>query len=109
MLALIRAAELPPPQQNAWLCGYEVDFHWPAQRLVVEVDGYAWHSSASAFERDRRKGNALTGAGIDLVRVTWVQMDRDHLALIAGLARRIALRTPDPRDPQQAAGDGVGR
>jgi very-short-patch-repair endonuclease len=95
MLALIRAAQLPPPQQNAWVCGYGVDFHWPAERLVVEVDGYAWHSSPSAFERDRRKGNVLTSAGIDLVRVTWMQMDRDPLALMAGLARRIAQRTPD--------------
>jgi very-short-patch-repair endonuclease len=90
MLALIRAAALPPPELNARVCGYEVDLYWPAHRLVVEVDGYAWHSGRAAFERDRRKGIALAGAGIDLVRVSWTQMEHDAFALIAALAARLA-------------------
>jgi very-short-patch-repair endonuclease len=90
MLALVRAAALPPPELNARVCGYEVDLYWPAHRLVVEVDGYTWHSGRAAFERDRRKGIALAGAGIDLVRVGWTQMEHDAFALIAALAARLA-------------------
>jgi hypothetical protein len=29
----------PEPRVNAGLHGYEVDFHWPEHRLVVEIDG----------------------------------------------------------------------
>jgi very-short-patch-repair endonuclease len=90
MLALIRAADLPPPQLNVEVCGYEFDFHWPEHWLVVEVDGFAWHAGRAAFERDRRKGIALAGVGIELVRVSWRQIRDDSYALVAGLAVRLA-------------------
>jgi very-short-patch-repair endonuclease len=54
-LALIRKARLPTPEVNARIGGYEVDFLWREQGLVVEVDGFAYHSTRRAFERDRRK------------------------------------------------------
>ena len=44
---------------------WEVDLYWPAHGLVVEVDGYAAHSSPTAFERDRRKDADLTRRGLD--------------------------------------------
>jgi very-short-patch-repair endonuclease len=94
MLALIRGANLPPAQLNVQVCGYEVDFYWPEKRLVIEVDGYAWHSSRTAFERDRHKGIALAGAGIELVRVSWRQIVDEPLALIAGIAARLVQQSP---------------
>ncbi len=45
---LIRKARLPPARHNAKIHGYEVDVLWPEHRLVVEVDGYAFHSSPTA-------------------------------------------------------------
>ncbi|MGH2954184.1 MAG: hypothetical protein ACRDK9_09215 [Solirubrobacterales bacterium] len=45
LLSLIRKAELPLPRVNVWLHGYKVDFLWPEQLLVVEVDGHAFHAS----------------------------------------------------------------
>jgi very-short-patch-repair endonuclease len=53
LLALIRTAELPAPETNARVGPYEVDFLWRSKNLIVEVDGFAFHSSRSAFERDR--------------------------------------------------------
>jgi len=38
LLTMIRKARLPEPRTNARLHGWEVDFLWPEQRLVVEVD-----------------------------------------------------------------------
>ena len=46
MLALLAAAQLPMPEVNAHLHGFEVDFLWRAQRLVVEVDGRRFHGHA---------------------------------------------------------------
>ena len=65
---LIRAANLPRPRFNARLAGYEVDAVWPDRRLVVEVDGYAYHGHRAQFERDRRKDLALTAAGYRVIR-----------------------------------------
>src|SRR5688500_4274350 len=74
LLELVRAAALPSPEANAKLAGFEVDFLWSDSRLVVEVDGYAFHSSRTAFERDRRRDSELQAQGFRVVRVTWRQI-----------------------------------
>jgi very-short-patch-repair endonuclease len=87
LLALIRQARLPRPQTNVILGGYEVDLFWPDQRLIVEVDGYAYHSTRQAFERDRARDTALQAAGYRVVRFTWRQIVREPHAVVAQLAR----------------------
>jgi Transcriptional regulator, AbiEi antitoxin len=42
-LDLCHRADLPPPTVNAHVEGLEVDALWPEQRLIVELDGYAFH------------------------------------------------------------------
>jgi very-short-patch-repair endonuclease/predicted transcriptional regulator of viral defense system len=86
LLELIRAAALPTPRLNARVAGHEVDFHWQAERLVVEVDGYAWHSSRNRFERDRARDATLTAAGFAVLRVTWRQITEEPSAVIARIA-----------------------
>lgn len=46
----------------------EVDFRWPAQRLIVEVDGWAWHSSRAAFSADRARDRRALSAGWRVAR-----------------------------------------
>lgn len=67
---MVRSAQLPHPDCNRRLHGYEVDFLWRDQSLVVEVDGYAYHGGQSAFERDRAKDAKLSAAGLEVMRVT---------------------------------------
>jgi very-short-patch-repair endonuclease len=86
-VTLIKAARLPHPRTNVVVHGYEVDLFWPDQRLVVEIDGYAFHSSRRAFERDRARDAALQAAGYRVVRFTWRQIVHDSLAVVAQLAR----------------------
>jgi very-short-patch-repair endonuclease len=89
-LALIRSAELPAPEVNVLVDGYEVDFLWREQRLVIEVDGFRYHSSPAAFERDRRRDADLQASGLSVLRITWRQlMDGPH-ATIARTARALA-------------------
>ena len=76
-LALCRRGGLPDPEVNVHLHGYEVDFLWRAQRRVVEVDGYAFHSMRGAFERDRRKDVDLELAGFPVTRFTHDQVIYD--------------------------------
>ncbi len=96
MLELIRASGLPVPRTNVRVHGFEVDLHWPEQRLVAEVDGYAYHRSRAAFERDRRRDQRLQLAGQRVLRVTWRQMVDEPFALVAGLARALG-STPRER------------
>jgi len=84
---LIKAARLPRAITNTWVAGWEVDAFWPAQRLVVEVDGFAYHGSRAAFERDRRKDAALVAAGYRVVRITWRQLVDEPHVVVALLAR----------------------
>jgi very-short-patch-repair endonuclease len=74
LLALIRASELPRPEINVRVGPHEVDFLWRNQRLVVEVDGFRFHSSRAAFERDRLQDAELAAMGFRVVRVTWRQL-----------------------------------
>jgi very-short-patch-repair endonuclease len=90
LLVLVRAARLPVPETNARLHGYEVDALWREHRLVVEVDGYGFHSSRAAFERDRRKDADLQEAGYRVLRITWLQLEREPYLVVARLARALA-------------------
>ncbi|MEK9508957.1 type IV toxin-antitoxin system AbiEi family antitoxin domain-containing protein [Gemmatimonadota bacterium Y43] len=73
-LELIRSAELPIPRTNARLGPFELDAIWTRERVVVEVDGYAFHRSRDRFESDRRKDAWLMARGYRVIRVTWRQL-----------------------------------
>jgi len=90
LLALIRAARLPAPAVNARIAGHEVDFVWRHARLAVEVDGYAFHSSRAAFERDRRRDGELQAAGWRVLRLTWRQIVEQPEAVVALVAAALA-------------------
>jgi Protein of unknown function (DUF559) len=49
------------------------DFRWPAQRLVVEADGAAWHDSKLARQDDAARQALLESHGERVLRVTWDQ------------------------------------
>lgn len=48
-----------------------VDFCWPACRLIVEADGFAYHSDRAAYRRDRERLNDLERCGWRVLRFTW--------------------------------------
>lgn len=67
---------IPRPETNSVIEGIEVDFVWRDRRLIVEVDGYAYHRSPSAFERDRERDVTLTTRGWRVLRFTWAKINR---------------------------------
>ena len=46
-----------------------VDLLWPAGRVVVEIDGYGYHSSRAAFSADRTRDYELTLSGYLVLRL----------------------------------------
>ncbi|HKG66120.1 MAG TPA: DUF559 domain-containing protein [Solirubrobacteraceae bacterium] len=75
---LLRDHDLPQPISNSFVCGYEVDLHWPEHRLVAELDGYAYHDHRRAFENDRERDIVLAAAGHRTVRVTDRQLSEQR-------------------------------
>jgi very-short-patch-repair endonuclease len=93
LLALIRAARLPPPRSNQKVGGFEVDLLWPEQRLVAEFDSFTFHGDRVAFERDRHRDGVLQAHGYAVVRVTWRQLTSEPQAVVALLARMLERRS----------------
>jgi very-short-patch-repair endonuclease len=92
LLELIRAARLPHPDVNARVGDYVVDLLWRGARVVVEVDGLAYHSSARAFERDHRREVDLAAEGFQVIRVSRHQIVNEAEASLVRIAQALALR-----------------
>jgi very-short-patch-repair endonuclease len=81
---------LPTPSTNRWVGAHEVDFYWPAAKLVLEFDGSAVHRTTKAFYDDRKRDRFLAAQGIHVVRAT----ERDELSALAGeLLQILSIRT----------------
>jgi very-short-patch-repair endonuclease len=87
----LRRYRLPLPRFNDWIAldprPYRVDCHWPAIRLIVELDGWEGHSSRSAFQDDRARDRALRVAGYSVIRLTWAQLDSEPARVAADLRK----------------------
>jgi len=70
-LARLTAAGLPLPQTNRPAGGRRVDCRWPERRLTVEVDGYRFHSSRHAWEKDRRRAREARARGDEFRSYTY--------------------------------------
>jgi hypothetical protein len=82
--------ELPLPRLNVRVEGELVDAYWPEQRLVVELDGYANHSSPAQLHRDRRRDVKLRAAGLHVVRYDWRLMRSQPDAVHNDLVRHLS-------------------
>jgi very-short-patch-repair endonuclease len=96
---LVLRAGLPTPQTNVVVEGYELDAYWEAEGFAVELDVYATHGSPTSFEADREREDELLLAGIELIRVTDVRLDREPRETVARVAAHLARRrrTIEPR------------
>jgi very-short-patch-repair endonuclease len=92
MLALVRDAGLPAPRVGFPFGIWKLDFYWPDQRFVVEVDGYQYHSSRYRFERDRRKDNDLRRADIEVMRIVLRELKERTHGLVADVTRALVRR-----------------
>jgi very-short-patch-repair endonuclease len=94
VLPLVLRRNLPTPLLNAPVeiasGRIEVDFLWPAQRLVVEADSRDFHGTDLAFERDRWRDRELFRVGYSTLRITHHQAERETAAVADAIAARLA-------------------
>jgi very-short-patch-repair endonuclease len=64
-----------------------VDCRWPEVRLTVELDGYRYHNSRHAWERDRQREREARARGDEFRRYTWADVYEEPAATVAELRR----------------------
>ena len=91
---------IPRPRVNSIVEGFEVDFCWPEDRLIVETGG-RHHATRAAFEDDRARDALLTSIGWRVMRFTTRQVRRASGEVAARVlsARSPSLATPGSRSP----------
>lgn len=77
-LELLRDEGLPLPQTNRRLDGRRVDCRWPEHRLTVELNGYRYHRSRRAWEKDNSRQREAYARGDEFRSYTWGDVFERH-------------------------------
>ena len=56
---------------------YRIDLAYPEAMVAIEIDGWEWHHTRSAFDGDRARANDLVAAGWTLLRFTSTMTDAE--------------------------------
>ncbi len=94
LLGLIEC-RLPLPEVNVKVGGYEVDFFWQKYGVVLEADGETYHSDPPQRAIDAAKQRDLEQRGLEVMRVTSRQFDRNSDAVLDEVAHKLRSRGAD--------------
>ncbi len=62
---------------------YRIDLAYPDGKIAIEIDGWEYHRSRSAFDDDRNRANDLVVAGWHVLRFTSSMTDGQAVATVA--------------------------
>lgn len=68
-----------------------VDFAYPDRRVVIECDGYIFHSGRKKWDLDAKRARAIMAEGWTIYRFTWtdiIENSRPTMAEVAGVLAR---------------------
>jgi very-short-patch-repair endonuclease len=83
MIGLLEQAEITGWKANFAVGGYVIDIAFPAQRVAIEIDGWAFHSDQAAFQNDRVRQNRLALQGWQVLRFTWLDLTQHPERVLA--------------------------
>lgn len=84
---LIKDTDIPEPERNVHINGWELDCYWPEVKLAVELDGRNYHTAVKDMEKDRYKDTQLLLLGIRTVRITELRFELEPGQILADLRR----------------------
>jgi hypothetical protein len=87
-----RAHDIPEPQMNVIVCGFEVDAVWHDEKLIAELDSWSFHRGRRAFENDRERDIKLALDGYVPIRITARRIHNDARKLADEILRLLGRR-----------------
>jgi very-short-patch-repair endonuclease len=97
-LNLVRDYDLPMPEVNVPVAGYRVDALYRDYNLVIELDGWEFHKTKHAFERDRRQdADVLAATGLPTVRLPYDDTRKRAAETARRLRHLFEVRRAEPR------------
>ena len=91
VLRVLVAAGFPPPvQQHRIRAGgrtFRIDLAYPDRKLGIELDGWEFHRTRTAFDEDRARANLLLARGWSIVRFTSRSTDDEIVAVVRACGR----------------------
>ena len=72
--------------------GYVIDFAFPASKVAIEIDGWAFHQDPTVFNGDRVRQNKLALLGWQVLRFTWRDLTEHPERVVATVRRAISAR-----------------
>jgi hypothetical protein len=85
-LRLLLEHHLPLPVTNKPAGSFRVDCRWPEVSLTVELDGYRYHSSRHAWERDRHREREARARGDRFRRYSYADVYEDSRYMLRELS-----------------------
>ena len=93
LVKLLREAGITGWKTNYPIGPYKVDVAFPAPKIVVEVDGWAFHSDQEVFQTDRKRQNYLALMGWQVLRFTWLDLVEYPRRVISEIRSAISARS----------------
>ena len=77
--------EIPEPEGNVVVGGWEIDFLWRSQGVALELDGRPYHVAVQDFDKDGYKDTQLQLMGFRPMRVSDFRWEHDRARVIRDL------------------------
>lgn len=98
-LRLCQRHRLPAPEVNVRVGPHLVDFLWRSRLLIVETDGYGYHSGRIAFQDDRARDLDLQSRGFKVIHLSEKQVNEEAPLVAASLRRALRVGADAPGLP----------
>ncbi|OLP04109.1 hypothetical protein BVU76_00045 [Mycolicibacterium porcinum] len=93
LVKLLKQAGITGWKANYRLGRYVVDVAFPAAKLAIETDGWAFHSDQEDFQKDRVRQNEIALMGWQVLRFTWLDLTEYPERVIAEIRFAIECRS----------------
>jgi very-short-patch-repair endonuclease len=90
LVKLLRDNGITGWKANYPVDGYKVDVGFPKQKVALETDGWAFHSSQEDFQKDRERQNNIALLGWKVLRFTWLDLTEYPQRVLAEIRRAIS-------------------
>ena len=92
LVKLLRENGITGWRTNYPIGPYKVDVAFPGPMVVIEVDGWAFHSDQEVFQGDRKRQNYIALMGWQVLRFTWLDLVEYPQRVIAEIRSAISAR-----------------